>query len=290
MRELLVSPPHCIWEAGATLGEGPVWDGRSGRLFWVDIKAPAIHSCNAEGGERRSWTVKSLIGFIAPEPDGDTFIAGLQSGFARVRLTDGSAEALVEPIADPEADLPGNRFNDGKRAPDGSVWAGTMDNQDREISGRWWRLDAKGEAATSLGATRFKVTNGPAFDSQRGRVYLTDSARQRIYVAALVDNGAGYEDLRIFRRFGEGDGYPDGMTVAGDGSLWVAFWDGACLRRLDPAGAVIQTIGLPVKRPTSIAIHPSGTSLFVTSALTGLEAPGLDGGLFRIELRPRASA
>ncbi len=35
--------PVCLWDAGALLGEGPVWLPEQGALYWVDIKAPAVH-------------------------------------------------------------------------------------------------------------------------------------------------------------------------------------------------------------------------------------------------------
>jgi sugar lactone lactonase YvrE len=50
-------------------------------------------------------------------------IAGLKSGLARLRLSDGA----VEPIVAPEPDQPGNRINDGFVGPDGSLYFGTLD-------------------------------------------------------------------------------------------------------------------------------------------------------------------
>ena len=33
----------CVWPAGAALGEGPIWDEDEGAVYWIDIKAPAVH-------------------------------------------------------------------------------------------------------------------------------------------------------------------------------------------------------------------------------------------------------
>lgn len=46
----------------------------------------------------------------------------LQNGFYSLDL---ESEVLT-PVIDPEQDLPGNRFNDGKCDPVGRFWAGTM--------------------------------------------------------------------------------------------------------------------------------------------------------------------
>jgi sugar lactone lactonase YvrE len=90
-------------------------------------------------------------------------------------------------------------------------------------------------------------------------------------------------------RFGEGQGYPDGMTVDREGCLWVAFWDGWCLRRLSPSGECIDTLDLPVQRPTSCTFGgPALDRLFITSARIGLDPAALAGqkqagGLFAAE-------
>lgn len=279
MREIKLSTPECIWPARAVLGEGPVWDRRCGSLYWVDIKGRLVHRCDERGGGRVSWNVPEMIGCLVPEGPVGHFWAGAERGFCSLVLGEGRSDAVLERLADPEFDIPGNRFNDGKRAPDGSFWAGTMDAAEKEASGSWWRFSADG-ACRKLDQG-YHVTNGPAFDSARGRVYLTDSALREIYVADLTDGGSGFEAKRLFHCFDTDMGYPDGMTVDEDGGLWIAFWDGACLRRLDPDAGTVQEIAMPVRRPTSIAMN--GDVIFVTSAATGLTEGGLDGGLFRIE-------
>ena len=34
----------------ARVGESPVWDEASGRLWWVDVRAPALHRTDPAGG------------------------------------------------------------------------------------------------------------------------------------------------------------------------------------------------------------------------------------------------
>lgn len=274
---IIISEPECVWDAKAVLGEGPVWDRRDNLLYWVDIKGKAIHRYSRSDGAHVSWTVEEMIGCLIPEETGEQFIAGLASGLARVSLEPGGGRARFAMLAVPEPDLPGNRFNDGKRAPDGSVWAGTMDDTETQATGSWWRLAPDGAIAQL--DTGFMVTNGPAFDTRRGRVYLTDSARQEIYVAELAERGLSFDRRCLFLRFAKDEGYPDGMVVDRFGAIWVAFWDGGCLRRFDPDGELIQTVQMPVRRPTSLCFGACG-GLYITSALIGPDRAGLDGGLF----------
>lgn len=275
---LMIGEPECVWDARAILGEGPVWDGRA--VWWTDIKAAALNRYEPTSGGRTSWSAPEAVGSFLIEPDG-RLLAAMKSGFARLRLAPDGGAIEVEPVCQPEVDTPGNRFNDGKRAPDGSFWAGTMDDAETQASGAWWRLDPAGTARCL--ETGYRVTNGPAFDAARGRVYLTDSARQTVFCADLVNGGEGFSNKRVFLQFGEGDGYPDGMETDADGCLWIAFWDGWRVDRYSPDGALLARIPMPVARPTSLAFAQD--AIYVTSASIGLEGQALAGGLFRIALQ-----
>ena len=76
------------------------------------------------------------------------------------------------------------------------------------------------------------------------------------------------------------------MTVDAEGCLWIAFWDGWCLRRLAPDGALLETHQVPVQRPTSCVFGGPGLDhLFITSARRGFDELALAaqpqaGGLF----------
>jgi sugar lactone lactonase YvrE len=134
----------------------------------------------------------------------------------------------------------------------------------------------------------YRVTNGPAFSPDGRIMYHSDSARQVIYAFDLDEDGNAAKK-REFARFGEGDGYPDGMTVDSEGCLWSAFWDGWCVRRFSPDGECIRKIDVPVQKPTSCAFGgPALDRLYVTSASIGLDEKALAmqpcaGGLFLLE-------
>ena len=56
-----------VWPIGAELGEGPVWLGDY--LWFVDIKAPAIHRYEPATGAKRSWDAPQQVGFLFPVGD-----------------------------------------------------------------------------------------------------------------------------------------------------------------------------------------------------------------------------
>ena len=203
------------------------------------------------------------------------------------------AEAVVvdpaadrfEIVANPEEALPGNRFNDGKVDRRGRFWAGTMDDSEREASGTLYCVGP--DFAWTAVDRDYKVTNGPAFSPAGDVMYHNDSARQVTYAFDLDVNGKA-SNRRTFLQFGPGDGYPDGMTVDAEGCLWIAFWDGWCVRRYSPEAQWIETIRMPVQRPTSCAFGGRDLDrLYVTSAGVDLDEDALNmqpnaGGLFML--------
>lgn len=271
---------RCVANVGAVLGEGPVWVPGDGALYWVDIKGRKIFRFD-EAGALQQWDTPFRVGSLAPR-DGGGFIAGTERGFAEIDL----AAGRFEPFFHPEADQPDNRFNDGKLDREGRFWAGTMDDTERRSTGALYRLDSGRQC--SRWDEGYSVTNGPAFSVDGRRMYHNDSGRQTTYVFDLDAEGTP-SNRRLFARYGEGDGYPDGMTVDAEDCLWIAFWDGWCVRRFSPAGECLATIRVPVQKPTSLAFGGAAFDrLYITSASIGLSDSDraiqpCAGGLFMLD-------
>ncbi|MFL6722117.1 MAG: SMP-30/gluconolactonase/LRE family protein [Sphingomonas sp.] len=274
------SPVSCVADVHAVLGEGPVWVARESALYWVDINGRKIFRLD-EQGQVSEWATPLRIGSLAPRRSGG-FIAGTEDGIA---IVDPAANRY-EIIANPEEQLPGNRFNDGKVDRRGCFWAGTMDDREREASGTLYCIDA--DLRVTVADQGYHVTNGPAFSPSGNLMYHSDSARQVTYVFDIGADGAA-RNRRTFIQFGKGDGFPDGMTVDADGHLWIAFWDGWCIRRFSPAGEWVETIRMPVQRPTSCAFGGRDLDkLYISSASRDLDEAAIAvqpnaGGLFMVE-------
>lgn len=263
---------RCIAPAGAILGEGPLWDADRGLIWWVDIKAPAIHAHHVESGANQRQPLDCRVTALGL-CDGGTLIASSDKGFVRFRVAKDLSVSVAEVIAT-VAEPAGNRFNDGKVDPSGRFWAGTMDDAEQEARGALYRLDPQGRATCVREG--IMVPNGPAFLSD-GTMLTTDSARGTITAVTL--DAAGYPVAeRLFARFAPEQGYPDGMAVDADDHVWIAFWDGWCLRRLSHVGEIVSEIALPVQRPTCPVFGGAGLDrLYVTSATAGLDSGALAG-------------
>jgi len=267
---------ECIADVKATLGEGPVWVAREQALYWVDIPERRLFRW-AEGEGARTIELRRHLCSLQPRAAGG-FIGGGYDGFLAI-----SDDLALEVIGAPEPDLPRNRFNDGKVDRLGRFWAGTMDRTEKDASGSLYRLDP--DLSFRRIDSGYKVTNGPAFSLDGRTMYHTDSARQTVYAFDLAEDG-GAGGRRVHLQFGEGDGYPDGMTVDAEDCLWIAFWDGWCVRRFSPSGERLAELRVPAQRPTSCAFGGRDLDrLFITSASRDLTEAELAeqpqaGGLF----------
>ena len=259
-----------------TLGEGTLWSARDKALYWTDILAPALNRLSLADGRIERWVMPEPLGWVA-ERAGGGFIAGFQSGFARLSLD----PLAIDPIADPEPDLPGNRMNDGKADAAGHIWCGTMDMAEEVDSGALYRLDPNGRWSKMDGG--YGVPNGPAFSPCGRWLYHSDTAKRIMYRFARTEEG-GLADREPFIHFSEEDGYPDGMTVDAEGHLWVAHWGGGRISRFTPEGKLDRAIALPARQVTNISFAgPDLGRMFVTSAAVGLPASEYDGALFEVD-------
>jgi sugar lactone lactonase YvrE len=271
----------CVADVKAILGEGPVWVASERALYWVDINGRSIFRRN-DAGSVHVWATPMKVGSLAPRSQGG-FVAGTDRGIAFIDLQ----LDRFDVFADPDEALPDNRFNDGKVDRAGRFWAGTMDNTERQASGTLYRLGP--DRALMAIDTGYRVTNGPAFSPDGGIMYHSDTARQVTYAFDL-DEAGNAANRREFLRFAPGEGYPDGMTADAEGCLWIAFWDGWCVRRFSPRGERLMELTMPVQRPTSCAFGGEDLkTLFITSARRDLQGTELDrqpfaGGLFAADV------
>ncbi len=248
------------------LGESPVWDKRNNRIYWVDILNGRIHFLESDGSELQTIEVAQYVGAIALTDNPDALIAALQNGFAFVHIQ----EKRVEPIVDPEAHKPGNRFNDGKCDPAGRFWAGTMALSEEPEQGSLYVLYA--DFQTDKKIDKISVSNGLAWSLDHSTLYFIDSPTRSVRAFAFDELTGALGTGKIIFIFSEEEGFPDGMTIDAEGMLWIAHWDGWKISRWNPAtGEKIFEIKFPVARITSCTFGgPQLGDLYVTSAKIGL--------------------
>lgn len=260
------TPVASLWEAGATLGEGVLWDAARNLVWFVDIKSRRIHCCTPDGGERRSWTAPGQVSFIVPDSRGG-LVCSLDDGLYRFNEHDGRFVSLHRV----EADLPGNRFNDGHVDMHGRLWFGSMDDAEKAPSGALYRYDGGQVGRMDEG---YVITNGPAFSPDGRTLYHTDTLARRIYAFDVGPDG-GLSGKRTFLDLMDG-GYPDGMAVDADGCLWVATFGGWRIDRFDSSGSKLGEVRFPCANVTKLAFGgPDLRTVYATSARKGLSSTEL---------------
>ena len=270
--------PHLLVPVECSLGEGPLWHPERDELFWTDINGKALFACDAEGGSPRRWAFPEAIGSLALISRAHLLLA---SETALWRFDVETAEAVK---AWDLPNLEGVRSNDGRCAPNGDFWIGSMGWRHERDAGAIRRVTSEGPQGYREGIT---VANSIAFAPDGRTAYWCDTPDKAIRRQPLDAAGAPEGPDELFVRT---EGWPDGSVCDAEGFLWNAEWDGARLVRYAPDGRVDRTLALPVSRPTCPAFGGPGlTRLFVTTARTGLDQgtlkaePGA-GGIFAMDV------
>ena len=273
----LVAPARDI------LGEGPVWDARTGRLYWVDIKGGRLRWLHPASGDSGEAVTQNQVSAVAPRAGGEGLLAIRQGG---VGVLDPATGAFTHRF-DPEPNRPANRANDGNVDVAGRFWFGTMRDDEKGAEGAIYRLDADWTCTRVL--DDIGISNTLVCSPAGDVLYVADSSRH-IIDALAIDPATGAPGAR--RRFADlnADGYgPDGSAVDAEGYVWNAQWGGARLVRYAPDGTIDRIVPLPVDHPSSCAFGgPDLATLYITTARwllddTALARQPWAGGLLAFE-------
>lgn len=265
----------------AGVGESPVWDDSTGLLWWVDIRAPALHRTDPTTGVTRSWPMPEAIGSIGLCRSG-AILLSLRSGIHRIDPhRDG---AVPEMVATPPGEPAHNRLNDGKVSPDGRFLVGSMDDRpEKQATAALHRLDPDG-SCTRI-ADGFIVSNGLAWSPDGRTLYHSDSRASVIWAWDYDPATGAIANRRVFAQPTEAQGRPDGAAMDAEGAYWSAGVSAGRLNRFLPDGTLERSIALPVRAPTMPCFGGPGLrTLFVTSLTPPGEPHPNDGAVIALDV------
>ncbi|WP_456276843.1 SMP-30/gluconolactonase/LRE family protein [Bacillus sp. AK128] len=273
-----------VVDSQSILGEGPSWDEKSKKLYWVDIIGKTFYKYDPLTGGNRAVLTDQLVGAIAPKASGGVIMA-LQNG---LHVYDWDSDQLMK-IHDPESDQPNNRFNDGKCDPAGRFWAGTMDIDGEKGKGSLYVMNSNLEVARVL--ENVSISNGIAWSPDFSSMYFIDTPTQQVVRFSYDIKTGEITDPKPVITFPKEIGSPDGMTIDEEGMLWIAHWGGHGISRWNPElGKQLEFISVPSANVTSCSFGGDELNeLYITTARIGTSKEDLDqypkaGGLFRIKM------
>jgi L-arabinonolactonase len=256
-----------VLTAKAQIGEGPVWDARSQRLFWVDIVGQELNVFNPADGSNKTHKFDDIVTSASPRAGGGVLLT-LRRSIAFFDHTTGK----LETIAEVEPDMPGNRFNDGKTDRQGRHWAGTMGDVDwNHPIGNLYRIGPDKKPVKM--AEKVCCSNGIGWSPDNKTMYFCESFAHVIHAYDFDAATGNIENRRTFARVNpESGSFPDGMTVDAEGFVWSAQPVYGRLVRYDPQGKIERIIELPVSRGTSVMFGgPDLSTLYITTMRTTLD-------------------
>jgi sugar lactone lactonase YvrE len=271
------SEPELIANYHCATGENPLWHPMEQRLYWTDIPAGRMFRYDPATNTHQQFYQGRPVGGFTIQEDGSLLLFMDRGSVAHWR--DGVMTTVVDEIA-AERDF---RFNDVIADPRGRVFCGTVDDNGKK--GRLYRLDVDGKVALLL--DNIGCSNGMAFTPDQRTMYFTDSLAHEIYIFDYSVETGSIGNQRLFARFGEEEGLPDGATLDSEGRLWSALWDGFSVVRLRDDGSVAERIALPTGKVSSLTFGGDDLrDMYITTAGgNASESDSAAGALFRVRTK-----
>ena len=278
--------PEIVADYTNHVGEGPTWNPREQKLYWIDIPNGRIFWYDPDTGQHAQMYEGPVMGGFTMQEDGSLLLF-MENGAVGI-LRNGKLESVIN-------NLPGenlNRFNDVIADPAGRVFGGTMPKDSDtamagEKNGTLYRIDTDGTATAVM--EDLGIPNGLGFTPDGNKMYFTDSTAFKIYVFDYDQESGELSNRKVFIETSPDQGVPDGMTVDSEGFVWSARAMGGAIYRYTPEGQHDTCIRFDTANiPSSVAFGGKHLDELYVTTIGGEnrstnEDPGPDAGvLFRL--------
>lgn len=259
-------PSECVLEARAILGEGACWFAAEQKLYWVDILQGEVHRFDPVTGRDEVRKTPCHVSLVQPTTRGD-LVLGSRDGIARMDFESGRFTVLC----DPEAEIPGNRFNDGKPDPRGRLFAGTIAYDGSDKKAALWRIEP--DLSFTKLIDHVGNSNGLGWSPDQRTFYWTDTKTGCVFAFDYDAANGDLANRRVVVEVDKSIGRPDGLAVDAEGYLWTALWAGHGVARWNPAtGEMSAKVECPAANVTCPAFGgPNLDVLYFTTAQKGRE-------------------
>lgn len=232
---------------GYGLIEGPVWDPVRG-LYFSDVLNGGVRLLDRAGAVSLVVPKRRGIGGMALHEKGGLIVGGRD--IAWVSPANGATRSLLALDAIPGA----TGFNDLTTDHAGRIYVGSLAFKvfggEVPRPGHLHVIDLDGTMRTLSDGVL--LTNGLGFSPDGKRLYHSDARAGLVRVYDVKPDG-GVGPWRAFATLGDGrNAVPDGLKVAGDGSVWVADAHGGRVAVYNADGTHRQDVAVPLPMVTSV--------------------------------------
>ncbi len=268
------------------LGECVLWNERDGRLYWTDVYARRLYSCDQHGRDVATRELPEKLGSFAFDPDGN-LLAAFESGLFRYRMSTGEAERLTHF----EPELERTRLNDGRCDRAGRFVVGGCHQEFYNPVSSVISYSGNGPSQTLI--RNVALTNGIAFSVDGRRMYFCDS-ETRLYYWYDYDAATGtLGERHLFAQVPGDRGFPDGSAVDAEDNLWNARYYGGIVQEYRPDGSLGACVRVPTDCPTCVCFGGNNLdTLFISTGHKDLSPSQRAsqtgaGGLFKADVGVR---
>ncbi|MFN4244007.1 MAG: SMP-30/gluconolactonase/LRE family protein [Tepidisphaerales bacterium] len=279
-----MSTPHLPPEAAqpvaqyhCTCGEGPLYDPARNCVFWTDIDTGRLFRIDCDTHAHRQIYTGDPVGGFTLQTDGRLLLFRVRD-IALLDPDSGSVQKVMDFHDDGSV-----RFNDTSAGPDGACYAGTIGKT--ATSGGLFKLTPDRQLSLLFRGTG--CANGMGWSPDRRTMYWTCSTRNTIFAYDFDPDAGTLANERVFHQVHDRKAFGtcDGLTVAADGTVFSARWDGHGIYTYAPDGTPLQFIRLPVAKVTSMCFAGRDLrDLYITTAGRNESPDGLAGALFRVRV------
>lgn len=272
-----------IYKEALKLGEGPVWDYRIQKLFFVDIMDKKLYIYDYQIQSFEEHVFNEYVSCLALTPDLDIILISLESGLYELEWKTGRKTFITQP-----EHRSNYRYNDGAVSPWGTWLIGSMNNLNNGDNGPLLPdatlYELKQDKAKPL-LDGVIISNGIVFEDTF--IYFIDSELNS--VRRFKYNDGKLEDETLVFQY-DGTGSLDGMCLSRSQKLYIANWGANRIIIFDLARLeVIDYIPLPSKNPTSCTFGgPNMDELFISSSANEDDQPNA-AGLYCLKIDDEAA-
>ena len=256
--------------SGFSLAEGPLYDSRNERLYFVDINKGNLHFIKEEG--LYTFYIGEYLSAVFLTTVEEVVLLAVKDTIYSFDFRTKEKELLYKIEFDNSM-----RFNDGKVSPSGEIYIGTMGiNKDRTETGKLYKITKEGIKEFDR---TFTIPNG--LDWQDGNFYHIDTTKHQIFKYKEINETLKEEEVITL------DGVnPDGMTISASKKAYVAVWGSGRVFILDLVKCVVPNV-IEVDESKNVSSVIIGGREMNTLYITSAEDENYSGAIYKLEIEDK---